>query len=433
LAEDRLRAPRPGILPGEAETDLLSALFRSAFILAFVVAELSPQLNQSLVIPPFVRISLLVATLFTIVVFTSYARGQYVAWQRPYSLLIDIALVSGAIYSVGEDVWTGLFQVYYLIVLQGAIWFRRTGALATAFAAAIAYALVMYVVRQPDLNISSATEILGGMPFLIIVALVGGYLVVSRDREHDEALRMRNQMLLARAVQDLMLPPSPPEVRGWDIALQLEPALEVGGDLYILEPLATGEYIFCLGDISGKSITGLIYLSLILSHTRAAAREGLPPREIARHVNARVYDTMAEETYAALFVGLLDPTSGFLTFANCGHPPPLLLSPERPKATELFGGGIVIGAQRHPEYVQQNITIKPGQVLVAYTDGFTELRSASGEEWGEEGLGEAAQEALSQGLGAERIVDHIQARAHEWAVDMGRDDATCLVLRRLAE
>jgi sigma-B regulation protein RsbU (phosphoserine phosphatase) len=274
-------------------------------------------------------------------------------------------------------------------------------------------------------------ELTAGLPFLIIVALVAGYLVVSRDREHNEALRMRNQMLLARAVQDLMLPPRAPQVQGWDAALTLEPALEVGGDLYILEPLESGHYLVCLGDISGKSISGLIYLSLILSHTRAAAREGLPPREIARQVNARIYDTMAAETYAALFLGLLDPTSGFLSFVNCGHPPPLLIPQEGNQAVALFGGGIVIGAQRHPEYVQQSITIKHGDALVAFTDGLSELRNTGGAMWGERRIGEAALLALHDKAGAREIVDRLLAEARRWSPTAGNDDRTCLVLRRL--
>lgn len=421
---------RPAGRLWEQETDLFSAIFRTAFILAFAWAPLYLPVEWR--IPPFVRLILIVAVLFTTLVFTCFATRRDVHWQRPFSLALDLVLVSAALYTVGPGAWAGLFQVYYLIVLQGAIWYRVSGALITALGATFAYGLVQLTLNPSDfMAMEFWVTHTAGIPFLLIIALVGGYLVASRDHEHQEAMRMRHEMLLARTLQDVMLPPHPPEIEGWRVALRLEPAREVGGDLYILEPLASGDYLVCLGDISGKSIYGLIYLSLILSHTRAAARQGLAPQAIAHQVNAHIFDTLAPETYAALFIGLLNPYTGTLTFVNCGHPPPLLISLEPAEIQALSGGGMVIGALREAEYVEQSVTIGPGDTWVAYTDGLSEARNKQGEEFGEQRLGTTALTILQPGSDAETLVLRLLEVAQNWSADPGADDATCLILQRL--
>ena len=416
------------------ETALLSALFRTAFLLAFVPAPLYLRNEQALhaVSTWPVRLIIVFAALFTVLVYVVYARQRSVRWQRPLSLTVDTALVSAALYTFGPSSAMGLFQVYYLIVLQGAIWFRVAGALIAAVATALGYGAVQYALDSGDFLTQTALATHSiGLPFLFIVAVVSGYLVASRDREHQEASRLRQEMLLARTLQDVMLPPQPPRIPNWLVGLRLAPALEVGGDLYILEQLASGQWAVCLGDISGKSVYGLIYLSMIVAHTRAAAHEGLSPEEIALQVNAQVYDMLAPETYAALFVGLLEPETGLLTFVNCGHPPPLVVSPERGGVRPLSTGGIVLGVTRKVTYHQEQVKIAPGEALVAYTDGLSEARNRLGEEFGEERIGYTALAALQEGRTAEELVQRLLMTSRQWDLHPGRDDATCLVLQRL--
>ena len=413
------------------ETDLLSALFRTAFLLAFVPAPLYLRdfVAQQAVASLPVRLILLLATLFTLIVFVVYARRGSLHWQRPLSLAVDVALISTALYVFGPRSSLALFQVYYLVVLQGAIWFRVGGALATAFAAALGYGLAQAGLTGGLAGFDPLAGNTVGLPFLFIVALVSGYLVASRDRERDEADRLRQEMLLARALQDLMLPPEAPRLPHWAVGLRLEPALEVGGDLYILEPLDDGTWVVCLGDICGRSVRGMLYLSLIVAHTRAAAHEGLSAPEIARRVNAQVYDTLAPETYAALFVGLLEPGTGKLSFVNCGHPPPLVLGRGGPPRL-LQTGGMVIGATRAADYREETVVIAPGEALVACTDGVSGARNRVGEEFGEERIAEVARRGLREGREAEETVARLIAAARDWSAHPGSDDATCLVLQR---
>lgn len=416
------------------ETDLLSALFRTAFLLAFVSAPLYLRdfvAQQALASLP-VRLILSLASLFTLIVFVVYARRGPLHWQRPISLAVDVALVSAALYVFGPRSSVALFQVYYLVVLQGAIWFRITGALAAAVAATLGHGLAQAGLAGGVVGLDLLAGNTVGLPFLFIVAVVSGYLVASRDREHQEADRLRREMLLARTLQDLMLPPEPPQLPRWAVGLRLEPALEVGGDLYVLEPVAGGKWVVCLGDICGRSVRGMLYLSLIVAHTRAAAREGLSARDIARRVNAEVYDTLAPETYAALFLGLLDPVTGQLSFVNCGHPPPLVLGRDGPPRL-LHTGGMVIGAARGVDYREDTTVIAPGEALVASTDGVVGARNWAGDEFGEERVAQVVRRGWSENLTPEAIVASLIAATQDWSAHPGADDATCLLLQRLDE
>jgi len=434
LRTKRSDFPRPATRFLEQQTDLFSALLRLAFLVAFLGTTVLSSVPMRQEWP--VRVIIIIASLFTSVVFFCYFRRRPLHWQRWISLPLDIALVSGALYTAGDTYWGALFQVYYLIVLEGAIWAQVPGAITTALSAILGYILVLvatlptgtdvvhFIVHEP-----TGLPFLG-IPFLITVAVVAGYLAQSREEEQEQIARIRNEMLLARTLQDVMLPPHPPTIPGWGVGLRLQPALEVGGDLYMLERLPTGNYLVCLGDMAGKSIYAMIYLALIVSHIRSAARDGLAPRAIAFQVNRQVYGMMAPETYAALFIGLLNPDTGVLTFVNCGHPPPLVLSVEHGRMATLGTGGIVIGAMREPDYVQQMRTIEPGEVLVAYTDGLSEARNQYGEEFQDTRLANAGLTALHQGAKPQEIVQRLLEAARRWAAHPRSDDATCLVLQR---
>lgn len=425
---------RPATRFLEQQTDLFSALLRLAFLVAFLGTTVLPNIPVRQEWP--VRLIIITASLFTTVVFLQYFRRRPLHWQRWVSIPLDLALVSGALYSAGEQYWGALFQVYYLIVLEGAIWAQVPGAISTAAGAVVGYSVVLMA------TLPRGTTLLGflvqdptglpflGIPFLITVAVVAGYLMQSREEEHQQAGQIRNEMLLARTLQDVMLPPRPPTIPGWGVGLRLEPAREVGGDLYMLERLDSGDYLVCLGDISGKSIYGLIYLSLIISHIRGGAREGLAPHAIAQQVNRQVYGTMAPETYAALFLGLLHPETGRLRFVNCGHPPPLVLSPERGLLGTMGKGGIVVGAMREPRYELQERTLGPGEVLVAYTDGLSETRNQYGEEFQETRIANTVLTALQEGAKPQEVVHRLLEASRRWSAHPRADDATCLVLQR---
>jgi sigma-B regulation protein RsbU (phosphoserine phosphatase) len=235
-------------------------------------------------------------------------------------------------------------------------------------------------------------------------------------------------MQLARGLQDRMLPDALPIVPGFDVGLAFKPARVVGGDLYDLIPVGDDSLILCVGDMPGKSVYGLVHLSMIHSHMRAGVREGLPPDQIGQLINRNAYDALQPDSYAALFIARLTVSTRILEFVNCGHLPPLLISPGSAQPPrELFSGGIVIGATRKPRVRPEFVTMQAGDVLILYTDGITEARNRQGEEFGPERLVAAALGAQAQD--AAGVAQAIMNASERFSTNPSADDRTVLVLR----
>ena len=411
------------------ETDIFVGLFRTAFIIAFVVAgTLSPFDPHA---HTFVWILLIVATVFTTTLFVSLSRGRPLPHQRLIALVIDLLLVSAAILLIGTGQQQSLFQVYYLIVLIGAIWFQLAGSLCTAAAALVLFTLVKYVVAYPTALGNVASDVLWdqGALFLFLIGLIGGFLVRALDRQYQATAQFTHELQLARTVQDTILSASLPQLPGWQLALRFEPARWVGGDLYEVAKLPNGQYLVCLGDMPGKSAYGLVHLSLIYSQVRGAAFAGLPPAAIANRINQTVYDVLQPYSYAPLFISMLQPDTGELTFVSCGHHPPVLLRPDN-SYQELSSNGIVIGGRRDADYQQREAQIEHGDLLICYTDGIIELRNRVGEQFGVQRAVQIARSVEAAGGSIEEISDEILRESHKFSSEWDRDDATLILLRR---
>ncbi len=411
------------------ETDIFVGLFRTAFIIAFVVAgtfsPFDPQVHA------FVWGLLILATVFTTALFLTLAWVRPLPHQRLIALAIDLLLVSAAIRLIGPGQQQSLFQIYYIIVLIGAIWFQLVGSLCTAAAALVLFTAVRYAATYPTALSNVASDVLWdqGAVFLFLIALIGGFLVRALDRQYRATAQFTHELQLARTVQDTILSASLPQLPGWQVALRFEPARWVGGDLYEVAELPDGQYLICLGDMPGKSAYGLVHLSLIYSQIRGAALAGLPPAAIANRVNQTVYDVLQPYSYAPLFISMLQPDTGKLTFVSCGHYPPVLLRANN-SYQELSSDGIVIGGRPDTNYQQREIQIEPGDLLICYTDGITEPRNRAGEQFGVERVVQVARSIEAAGGSIEEISDEILRQSHKFSTEWDRDDATLILLRR---
>ncbi len=411
------------------ETDIFVGLFRTAFILAFVItgtlSPFNPQAHTG------VWILLIVATVFTTALFVRFGRGRALPHQRLIALVIDLLLVSAAILLIGPGQQQSLFQVYYLIVLIGAIWFQLVGSLCTAAGALVLFTLVRYVATYPTALSDIALSVLWdqGALFLFLIALIGGFLVRALDRQYQATAQFTHELQLARTVQDTILSTSLPQLPGWQLALRFEPARWVGGDLYEVAKLPDGQCLVCLGDMPGKSAYGLVHLSLIYSQVRGAAFAGLAPAAIANRINQTVYDVLQPYSYAPLFISMLQSDTGKLTFVSCGHHPPALLRADN-SYQELSSDGIVIGGRRDADYQQRETQIEPGDLLICYTDGITELRNRAGEQFGVQRVVQVARSVEAAGGSIEEISDEILRESHKFSSEWDRDDATLILLRR---
>ncbi|HMD39515.1 MAG TPA: SpoIIE family protein phosphatase [Candidatus Acidoferrum sp.] len=247
--------------------------------------------------------------------------------------------------------------------------------------------------------------------------------------------KLNREIEIAREVQERLFPQRLPGIASLDYFGLCRTALGVGGDYYDFLALPDGKLGVALGDVSGKGIAAALTMASLQASLRAdAMRAGDDIASLIARVNNMVYDASTEDRYATLFYAQFDPTTRRLSYVNAGHCPPILL---RISAGDAFtierldkAGGTVVGLIPECSYEQAGATLSPGDLLVIYTDGFSEAMNPQLEEWGEERLIEAIK--ACKGLSAKETITRIIQSADAYAAGAPQsDDMTLVILRVL--
>lgn len=412
------------------DSDIIAALIRTAFIIAYYYlrAQGYPRLlgypdqtwRAALQLLDAV---VLAAALFNLLLLLLYLQRIGMSRLRPLALLVDLVLIGTAI-AVFRRVGYDAFDLYYLTIIPAAVWYRRAGAVTVAIIASLLAAGVPALLFQQPIEPYVATA---QGAFLVLIGLIAGYMMRARDAEHQSAMELRQEMRVARMLQSRMLPESLPALSGCDLGVVFEPARSVGGDFYDLRLLDPDHLLIVLADMSGKSVYGLVYLSLVHSHLQAALQEGASPAEAANAVNEGTYEALQPESYAALFIGVLRLSDGQLTYVNCGHVPPRVIAPSG-DPVQLSTGSPVIGAVREPRYAEQQATLPLGHTLICFSDGLSEARNRKQGLFGEEQVVELARECAE--LEAQEVAARLRKAAEHFETRPGGDDTTVIVVRR---
>ncbi|MFW5867047.1 MAG: PP2C family protein-serine/threonine phosphatase [Armatimonadota bacterium] len=424
------------------ESDIIVALVRSAIIIAIV---LSPALGLMRQTPLEMQIASVVAAVYTLTLFVARLSGRWLPAQRPLAVAVDIYLITTAIYVWGAEGFAVpeaqnvqnrivLFQLYYIVVIVAAMWFGRRGAVLSTIGALAAYVVAEEMGAQWQLGAMPVAVLLwsNGAPVLLVLALVSSYVLRARERERARGLRLSHELELARSMQAQMLPDELPDLEGYEMAIRLEVARVVSGDLYDVMIVEGDRLLLWVADVAGKGVHGMMHVSMMQSHLRAAGREGLGPAGIAERVNSGVYDAMQPSSFASAVVLQLHIPSGRLTYTNCGHPYPLLLrGGSSSEIVRLDTKTPVVGVTHSPSYVDLSTRMEPGDVLVLTTDGVQEARRPGGEMFREEGLLRVLEDV--QGASAVAIATSIMQAIREHSGGDLRDDAVVAVIRRKPE
>lgn len=253
----------------------------------------------------------------------------------------------------------------------------------------------------------------------------------------DEVARrekLNREIEIAREVQERLFPQHLPEICGLDYFGRCRTALGVGGDYYDFLALPNGKLGIALGDVSGKGIAAALTMASLQASLRAdAMRAGDDLAGLITRVNRMLYDASTEDRYATLFYAQYDPAGRRLSYVNAGHCPPILLrgGTSGPKIERLDqAGGTVVGLLPECEYQQAELCLAPGDLLVIYTDGFSEAMSPSLEEWGETRLLNAV--VICDGLPTRDCIGKILQAADAFASGAPQsDDMTLVILRVL--
>jgi sigma-B regulation protein RsbU (phosphoserine phosphatase) len=246
-------------------------------------------------------------------------------------------------------------------------------------------------------------------------------------RELLEKQRIEQQLRIAKQVQSALLPAADPIAHGYDISGTNVPTWEIGGDYFDYLPQPDGRLGLAVADVSGKGVPAALIMATFRAALRAQRVRGKPLDGIADRLNRILLDSMDASRFVTAFYGLLDPASGELGFANCGHNPPILLRGAGLRET-LPSGGPALGMWREARFSPGSVTLLPGDVLVLYTDGVVEVMNPSGEMFGLDRLEGAVR--APHGASARARVDAVLEATRAFAGRDGYDDDFTLVIVR---
>ena len=267
----------------------------------------------------------------------------------------------------------------------------------------------------------------GDQRLLAIIAAQSAQVIENaRLGEEEKALQLMQQELkMAHDIQNKLLPTRPPAIPGYQIAGRSLAARNVGGDYYDYFP-SGDRYAICLGDVSGKGMPA----ALLMACTQATVRgQTLVESSAARCIersNALLYQITDSDKFVTLFFAMLDPAGHRLHYTNAGHNPPILLSDK--EAQPLDVGGPVLSILASIPYQEAHLDLHSGDLLVIYSDGFSEAMNRRFEEFGEDRLLEVV--TAARDLSPEEVIERSfeAVRQHSGGAPQ-TDDMTMVALK----
>jgi serine phosphatase RsbU (regulator of sigma subunit) len=215
------------------------------------------------------------------------------------------------------------------------------------------------------------------------VGLVGQSILRTEDVAKRHALDQ--QLAMAREIQANLVPRSLDIAPGLDLALAYEPALWVGGDYCDIWPLADGRVAFAVGDVSGKGFPAALVMANLQAALRAAVNSRPDPAEAVSQVGRHMAAHLPGGMFVTLFMGLLDPATGRLTYLNAGHILPLLVRGSGEVLELGQPANLPLGLSSEA-FLYDEAVLEIGTALVAVTDGVTDAMSTNGDRFGCERL-----------------------------------------------
>lgn len=243
--------------------------------------------------------------------------------------------------------------------------------------------------------------------------------------------RIRTELALARQIQQNLLPRAPERWNRYRMAAAAETCFEVGGDFYDFLSVSPNTLAVIIADVSGKGISSALVMSTMQATLRAMLVGVHSFERLLERMNEVIRDYTGGRMFVTLFLALLDSESRKLHYINAGHNPPVLVRADG-TSEELTEGGTVLGLIPRVSFSRSQVEMRPGDVLVLYTDGLSEASNSDDDMFGTEGLVRSVLEARRNGAadGAPNgIIDRILADMQDFSAGQPQaDDQTLIVI-----
>lgn len=250
----------------------------------------------------------------------------------------------------------------------------------------------------------------------------------------DEKRRMDRDLDLARQIQTSLLPKELPEVAGFDLAAFSLPAQQVGGDYYDVVRVDPEHLGIAIADVSGKSISGAIVMSICRSILRLEARGERSPGNVLKAVNRAMAGDVSDDMFVSMLYMIVNLRTRDVTVARAGHLAPMVHTGRAGEVMTVDSAGMAIGladADTFDTALQEGtVRLQEGDYLTVYTDGVTEALDRQGHEWGLRNLAQAVGAVAMEQGSAGAVAEQVRQRLLQFTVDMPQhDDMTLVVMK----
>jgi sigma-B regulation protein RsbU (phosphoserine phosphatase) len=319
----------------------------------------------------------------------------------------------------------------FLILLLMIVWISRsiTRPLRALSRATTQIALGDLEARIPDVKTADEVGTLADS-FKGMTSSLKQYILELKETTAAKE-RIESELKIAHDIQMGILPknfPPFPNRTDFDILAKIEPAREVGGDLYDFFFMDEDHLCFVIGDVSGKGVPASLFMAVTKTMIKAKATKGLSPEKVLTHVNQDLSLDNDSMMFVTLFLGILDTGTGELEYCNAGHNPPLLLSPAGRVLILQPTGGIALGVAEEGVYQSRKVILQKGDSLFLYTDGVTEAMNKREELFSEGRL--IKELADMKGKSIQEIVTGVMGKVSGFSAGVPQaDDITLMVIR----
>ena len=252
-----------------------------------------------------------------------------------------------------------------------------------------------------------------------------------------EKERIATELNMAANIQAHMLPntfPPFPDRKEFEISATMTPAKEVGGDFYDFFMVDEDHLALVMADVSGKGVPAALFMMTSRTMIKDAALSGLDPAAVLERVNIQLCENNPDYMFVTVWIGLLELSTGRLTWADAGHEKLFLYQEGAWKCLPKKGGPALAAIE--PELMEpgqvlfrnHELTLYPGDAICQYTDGVTEAVRSEREQFGKDRLQEALVSAGA--VSPTELLPHIRSRIDDFVQGAPQfDDITMLALQ----
>jgi serine phosphatase RsbU (regulator of sigma subunit) len=296
-------------------------------------------------------------------------------------------------------------------------------------------------------KLSPARRLMYGVALLLVVLAIFqhnrstdifyAFLIVNflLALEMADRLTTRDELDVARDIQESLRPEITATERGFELAAYAEPARNVGGDYYDILRQKDGSLLIVVADVSGKGISAALYAAKVQTALQLFSEQTQDLVELLSKLDGHLHDRLKKNFFITISLLKVLP-NGKAQFCRAGHPPAILYSAEKKTCANLQPKGIAVGLRSNdsPAFAQalevEHFKLKAGDICLLYTDGVVEGINGAGNEFGEQRLDLLLKTFPAES--ASTLKDRIAAELQRFREGAElRDDTTFVVIKRI--